>query len=237
MNCTNPASKVFSPATVLHVSSKYPPSVLIHEENLPFKFSLCFANCTTGAFLVAILLAKASAAGSNLSSGNTRATRPRLYSWAPQSKEEDICIKSIARAFSRARVIRWIPPTPRMVSSVSSGRPGSCQLCGERIESRRRKRNRTDYTPNCASSAAYMISHIIASSNPPPRAEPATAAIMGLRIDVTADDRSFRYSSASLKSAPAVEYMSVPSSQILTSNHGTYQQMDPQSYCLSKPQP
>jgi hypothetical protein len=104
-------------------------------------------------------------------------------------------------------VIRRIPPTPRMVSSVSSGRPGSCQLCEERIESRKRKRNRTDYTPNWAFSAAYIISHIIASSNPPPRAEPATAAIMGLRIDDTADDKSFRYSCASFKFAPADECM------------------------------
>jgi hypothetical protein len=34
--------------------------------------------------------------------------------------------------------------------------------------------------------------------------------MMGLRIDDTADDRSFRYSSGSFKSAPAVKYMSVP---------------------------
>jgi hypothetical protein len=35
--------------------------------------------------------------------------------------------------------------------------------------------------PNLAFSAARMISHIIASSQPPPKAKPATAAIAGLR--------------------------------------------------------
>jgi hypothetical protein len=36
--------------------------------------------------------------------------------------------------------------------------------------------------PNLAVSAAKIMSHIIAISQPPPRAKPATAAITGLRV-------------------------------------------------------
>ena len=45
-----------------------------------------------------------------------------------------------------ARVSRWVPPMPGMVPSVISG------------------------WPNFAVSAAMMMSHIIASSQPPPSA-------------------------------------------------------------------
>jgi hypothetical protein len=44
--------------------------------------------------------------------------------------------------------------------------------------------------PNFAVSAARMKSHIIASSQPPPSAKPATAAITGLRQRVTRSHRS-----------------------------------------------
>ena len=39
--------------------------------------------------------------------------------------------------------------------------------------------------PNFAVSAAMIMSHIIASSQPPPSAYPATAAITGLRVCFT----------------------------------------------------
>jgi hypothetical protein len=119
-----------------------------------------------------------------------------------------------------------------MVPSVNSGRPGKCQLSVMRGDRELRKSSR----PNLASSAAYIASHIIASSKPPPRAEPATAAMMGLRIDVRADERSFRDSSASFKSAPAVGDMSVILHSLVPDFDVTYQKMGLQFYYLSKQQ-
>ena len=63
---------------------------------------------------------------------------------------------SIALALPTARVSRCVPPAPGMTPSVISG------------------------WPNFAVSAAMMMSHIIASSQPPPSAKPATAAMIGL---------------------------------------------------------
>ncbi len=59
------------------------------------------------------------------------------------------------------RVSRWVPPAPGETPRLISG------------------------WPNLAFSAAMMKSHIIASSQPPPSAKPATAAITGLRQRVT----------------------------------------------------
>ncbi len=56
------------------------------------------------------------------------------------------------------RVRRWVPPAPGMVPMVISG------------------------WPNLAVSAARMKSAIMASSQPPPSAKPATAAMVGLRV-------------------------------------------------------
>ena len=64
---------------------------------------------------------------------------------------------SIALALEIARGRRWVPPAPGMMPSLISG------------------------WPNLAVSAAMTMSHIIASSQPPPRAKPATAAITGFR--------------------------------------------------------
>ena len=64
---------------------------------------------------------------------------------------------SIALALPIARGSRCVPPAPGMMPSLISG------------------------WPNFAVSAAMTMSHIIASSQPPPSAKPATAAITGLR--------------------------------------------------------
>ncbi len=64
---------------------------------------------------------------------------------------------SIAFALPMARGSRCVPPAPGMMPSLISG------------------------WPKRALSAAMMKSHIIASSQPPPSAKPATAAITGLR--------------------------------------------------------
>lgn len=55
------------------------------------------------------------------------------------------------------RVSRWVPPMPGITPSLISG------------------------WPNTADSPATTRSHIIASSQPPPRAGPLTAAIFGVR--------------------------------------------------------
>ena len=61
----------------------------------------------------------------------------------------------MALAFPTARGRRCVPPAPGMMPSLISG------------------------WPNFAVSAAMMKSHIIDSSQPPPSANPATAAITG----------------------------------------------------------
>ena len=88
--------------------------------------------------------------------GTTRATRPERSASAA-SIMRPVRIRSIAFALPTARVSRCVPPMPGMTPSLISG------------------------WPNFALSAAMMRSHIIASSQPPPSAKPATAAITGLR--------------------------------------------------------
>lgn len=63
----------------------------------------------------------------------------------------------MALALPTARGRRWVPPAPGRVPSLISG------------------------WPNLAVSAAKIMSQLIAISQPPPRAKPATAAMMGLR--------------------------------------------------------
>ena len=71
----------------------------------------------------------------------------------------------MALALPTMRVRRWVPPAPGMTPSLISG------------------------WPNFALSAAMMKSHIMASSQPPPRAKPATAAMIGLRRFATRSQR------------------------------------------------
>ncbi len=60
-----------------------------------------------------------------------------------------------------SRVNRCVPPAPGITPRLISG------------------------CPNFAFSAQTMKSHIIANSQPPPRANPATAAMTGVRMVVT----------------------------------------------------
>ena len=86
--------------------------------------------------------------------GTTRVTRPSASaSRAPIDRP--VRISSIARALPIARVSRCVPPAPGMTPSRISG------------------------WPKVASSAATIMSQVIASSQPPPRAKPRTAAISG----------------------------------------------------------
>ena len=64
---------------------------------------------------------------------------------------------SIARCLPTARASRWVPPPPGMIPSVISG------------------------WPNSAVSEATIRSQTSASSQPPPSAQPETAATIGVR--------------------------------------------------------
>ena len=92
------------------------------------------------------------ASSSSVAAGTTRATRPDAFGLGRihHAAGEDI---SIALALPTARVSRCVPPIPGMMPSLISG------------------------WPNLALSAAMMKSHCMASSQPPPSAKPATAAI------------------------------------------------------------
>ena len=73
--------------------------------------------------------------------------------------------------------------------------------------------------PNLALSPAMIKSAIIASSQPPPSAKPATAAIQGLRVTVTFSNPAKKFSlymaanpfgCISLMSAPAAKAFLLP---------------------------
>ena len=103
------------------------------------------AIAAAGRDIEAIFSAAASASSINLSTGTTRLTRPERSASAA-SIIRPVRQRSIALDLPIARVSRWVPPMPGMVPSVISG------------------------WPNLAVSEAMMMSHIIASSQPPPSA-------------------------------------------------------------------
>ncbi len=101
-----------------------------------------------------------------------------------------------ARPRPTSRGSRCVPPPPGMIPSLISGRA------------------------TLAVSAARMKSHIIASSQPPPRAKPATAAMTGFLTCSTASQLAqmkscmsasgWVRSRISLMSAPAAKAFSEP---------------------------
>ena len=120
------------------------------------RLTASFAASTDGSDIAAMVSATFIVSSIRLAAGTTRATRPER-SASPASIMRPVRIRSMAFALPTARVRRWVPPMPGMNSSLISG------------------------WPNLALSAAMMRSHIIASSQPPPSAKPATAAMIGLR--------------------------------------------------------
>ena len=68
---------------------------------------------------------------------------------------------SIARCLPSTRASRWLPPPPGMIPRVTSG------------------------WPKRAVSEATIMSQARASSQPPPRAKPETAAIIGVLTAAT----------------------------------------------------
>ena len=121
-----------------------------------------------------------------------RATRP-ARSASSTSIIRPVRTRSIAFALPTARVSRCVPPMPGMMPSLISG------------------------WPNFALSAAMIRSHCMASSQPPPSAKPATAAITGLRI--VAARCQFAAKSprkASTKVLSAISLMSAPAANALS---------------------
>ena len=114
----------------------------------------------TGSEKPAMVSAAASASSTSLSAGTTRETSP-ARSASAASIRRAVRQRSIAFALPTARGRRCVPPAPGRMPSLISG------------------------WPNFAVSAAMMMSQDIASSQPPPRAKPATAAITGLRQVLT----------------------------------------------------
>src|SRR5918997_864138 len=95
------------------------------------------------------------ASSSQASLATTRATRP-ARSASSAVRNRPLRIMSIATALPTARVSRCVPPAPGMIPSDVSG------------------------WPKRAVSEATMRSHAIASSQPPPRQKPDTAATSGV---------------------------------------------------------
>ncbi|KAG1304976.1 hypothetical protein G6F62_015649 [Rhizopus arrhizus] len=90
-------------------------------------------------------VAASRASSISLSAGTTRDTRPaRSASSAPIMRA--VSARSMALALPTARGRRCVPPAPGITPSLISG------------------------WPNLAVSAAMMMSHIMASSQPPPSA-------------------------------------------------------------------
>ena len=113
-----------------------------------------------GSDIEAIASAVFIASSINAAAGTTRATR-LARSASVASIMRPVRHISMALALPIWRISRCVPPDPGMTPSLISG------------------------WPNLAVSAAMAISHIMASSHPPPRAKPATAATTGLRTRAT----------------------------------------------------
>mmetsp|Transcript_3912 Transcript_3912/g.11648 ORF Transcript_3912/g.11648 Transcript_3912/m.11648 type:complete len:234 (-) Transcript_3912:47-748(-) len=140
----------------------------------------------------AILPAVLSASSSRSAAGTTRATRPRSRAssadiWSP------VRTSSIARDFPTARVKRCVPPKPGIVPSLISG------------------------WPNLAVSAARMKSQVIASSQPPPSANPLTAAMIGvLTDDSSSSSPKSRALCMSMYESGCMALMSAPAAKALS---------------------
>src|SRR5690606_14517232 len=103
------------------------------------------AIMTEGSDIDAMTVAASMASSSSLSAGTTRETRP-ARSASSAFIRRAVSTRSMALALPTARGRRCVPPAPGMTPSLISG------------------------WPKRAESAAMMMSHIMASSQPPPRA-------------------------------------------------------------------
>lgn len=133
--------------------------------------------------------ARRSASSRQASVGTTRLTRPMRYAssaviGSPVSKI------SRARALPTRRVRRCVPPAPGMTPRFTSG------------------------WPKRAFSPAMIRSQAMASSHPPPRAYPLTAAMMGLVIQrMRSHTRNWLRRFISTTPASAISVMSAPAAK------------------------
>ena len=125
-----------------------------------------------------------SASGESWSAGKTRETRLERSASAA-SIIRPVRIMSIAFDLPTARVRRWVPPAPGKTPRLISG------------------------WPNFAVSAARMKSHIIASSQPPPSAKPATAAMTGFRTRTRSPSRADEVAQQRLGEGPVLHLLDV----------------------------
>jgi len=107
-----------------------------------------------GLDLVAIFLAIFIPSFTDSLTGTTLLTRP-LVDASSAPMKSPVIQSSIALDLPIALVNLWVPPIPGMTPRLISG------------------------YPNLALSPATKISHIMASSQPPPNAKPLTTPIMG----------------------------------------------------------
>src|SRR6266540_1595222 len=128
------------------------------------------------------------------SGGTTRFANPRL-SASQASTNFPVSTSSIALNFPSVRVSRWVPPAPGIRPTLISG------------------------WPKRAVSDATMMSHCIASSQPPPSANPLTAAMSGFEIALIRSHSATRllvsieigvWTENSLRSAPAANTFGPP---------------------------
>ena len=107
-------------------------------------------------------LAISTALSSSSSGAYTALARPiSLASWAPMVRAEKI--SSLALAMPTRRGRRWVPEKPGVMPRPTSGWP-----------------NLAPPLPSALGPAARMMSQLMASSQPPPRAKPFTAAMVGI---------------------------------------------------------
>src|SRR5260221_9091330 len=150
--------------------------------------------CTASGASAAICCAISSARVSTSASGTTSLTSPMSKaSFAPNSSPVRHIF--IALYLPTARVRRCVPPPPGVMPILTSG------------------------WPKRADSPAMMMSHVIASSQPPPSANPLTAAITGFGHAASArhslsESRNIISTvptpDISLMSAPAANDLSLP---------------------------
>ncbi len=124
--------------------------------------------------------------------GTTFTTRPHCFASSALSMAPVSTI-SIALYLPIARVSRWVPPAPGITPRLISG------------------------CPNFADSEARMISHVIASSQPPPSANPPTAAMIGFLIfRIRSQRANWSLCSISIADASAISLMSAPAAKTLS---------------------
>ena len=98
---------------------------------------------------------------------------------------------SIANDFPTALANLWVPPKPGIVASAISWTEQLLEQCGmDWLDNKWTRAIRQTGWPNFAWCPAMIMSHNIANSQPPPRAKPFTAAMMGFLMEANRSGRT-----------------------------------------------